>query len=207
MKELMTITPSVSVGKEVFISDSATIWDYVQIRDNAKIGKNVIIGRGAYIGAGVVVADNCKIQNYALLYEPATLEQGVFVGPSVVFTNDRYPRAVNPDLKLKNSNDWEPVGVHVKEGASIGARSVCVAPLIIGSWAMIAAGSVVTKNVVDFALMVGVPAKRVGWVGKVGQKLVQDDNEKSIFICPVTNSRYKQESQDLLVELSHEINL
>jgi acetyltransferase-like isoleucine patch superfamily enzyme len=207
MKSLMALIPSVSVGKDVFISDSAKIWDHVQIRDNAKIGKNVVIGRGAYIGTGVVVADNCKIQNYALLYEPATLEQGVFVGPSVVFTNDRYPRAVNPDLKLKNSNDWEPVGVYVKEGASIGARSVCVAPVTIGRWAMIAAGSVVTKNVVDFALMVGVPAKRVGWVGIVGQKLVQDDNEKSVFICPVTKSRYKQEGQDLLVELSHEISL
>ena len=207
MKILMSLIPSVSVGKDVFISASAKIWDYVQIRDNAKIGKNVIIGRGAYIGTGVVVADNCKIQNHALLYEPATLEQGVFVGPSVVFTNDRYPRAVNPNLKLKNLNDWEPVGVYVKEGASIGARSVCVAPVTIGRWAMIAAGSVVTKNVVDFALMVGVPAKRVGWVGRVGQKLVQDDYEKSVFICPVTQERYKQESQDLLVELSHEISL
>jgi acetyltransferase-like isoleucine patch superfamily enzyme len=199
--------PSVSVGRDVFISDSAKIWDYVQIRDNAKIGKNVIIGRGAYIGTGVIVSDNCKIQNYALLYEPAILEQGVFVGPCVVFTNDRYPRAVNPDLMLKNSNDWEHVGVYVKEGASIGARSVCVAPVTIGRWAMVAAGSVVTKNVVDFALMVGVPAKRVGWVGRSGQKLVREDNEKSIFICPATKSRYKQESQDLLVELNREINL
>ena len=195
------------VSKSASIAPSAKIWDYVQIRDNAKIGKNVIIGRGAYIGTGVIVADNCKIQNYALLYEPAILDQGVFVGPSVVFTNDRYPRAVTPNLKLKKSSDWEPVGVFVKEGASIGARSVCVAPVTIGRWAMIAAGSVVTKNVVDFALMVGVPAKRAGWVGRVGHKLVQDDNEKSIFICPVTKSRYKQESQDLLVELSHEISL
>ena len=203
----MAIASSVIMGEDVFVSDSAKIWDYVQIRNNAKIGKNVVIGRGAYIGTGVLVADNCKIQNYALLYEPTTLDQGVFIGPSVVFTNDRYPRAVNPDFKLKNSNDWEPVGVYVKEGASIGARTVCVAPVTIGRWAMIAAGSVVTKNVVDFALMVGVPAKRVGWVGRVGQKLVQDDNEKSIFICPVTKSRYKQESQDSLVELSHEINL
>jgi NDP-sugar pyrophosphorylase family protein len=91
-----------NVSKSASIAPSAKIWDYVQIRDNAKIGKNVIIGRGAYIGTGVIVADNCKIQNYALLYEPATLEQGVFVGPSVVFTNDRYPRAVNPDLKLNS---------------------------------------------------------------------------------------------------------
>ena len=203
----MAISPSVGVGKDVFISDSAKIWDHALIRDNAKIGKNVVIGRGAYIGTGVLVADNCKIQNYALLYEPATLEQGVFVGPGVVFTNDRYPRAVTPELILKNINDWKPVGVYVKVGASIGARSVCVAPVTIGKWAMIAAGSVVTKNVVDFALMVGVPAKRVGWVGRAGQKLVQDDDEKSIFICPVTKSRYKQEGQDLLVELSHEISL
>jgi acetyltransferase-like isoleucine patch superfamily enzyme len=203
----MVIASSVSLGEDVFISDSAKIWDYVQIRDRAKVGKNVIIGRGAYIGTGVEVADNCKIQNYALLYEPATLEQGVFVGPSVVFTNDRYPRAVTPDLKLKSLEDWEPVGVYVKEGASIGARSVCVAPLTIGKWAMIAAGSVVTKDVSDFALMAGVPAKRVGWVGRVGQKLVQDDIVKSLFVCPVTQARFKQESNDLLVELNLETGL
>ena len=200
----MVIASSVSLGEEVFISDSAKIWDYVQIRDRAKVGNNVIIGRGAYIGTGVEVADNCKIQNYALLYEPATLEQGVLVGPSVVFTNDRYPRAVTPDFKIKSADDWEPVGVYVKEGASIGARSVCVAPLTIGKWAMIAAGSVVTKDVSDFALMVGVPAKRVGWVGRAGQKLIQNDADRSLFVCPVTQARFKQESSDVLVEINLE---
>ncbi len=203
----MVIASSVSLGEEVFISDSAKIWDYVQIRDKAKVGKNVIIGRGAYIGTGVEVADNCKIQNYALLYEPATLEQGVFVGPSVVFTNDRYPRSVTPDFKIKSADDWEPVGVYVKEGASIGASSVCVAPLTIGRWAMIAAGAVVTKDVSDFALMVGAPAKRIGWVGRVGQKLIQDDTDRSLFVCPVTQARYKQESHDVLVELNLETKL
>jgi acetyltransferase-like isoleucine patch superfamily enzyme len=203
----MNISSSVSLGEEVFISDSAKIWDYVQIRDKAKIGEGVIIGRGSYIGTGVKVANNCKIQNYALLYAPAVLEQGVFVGPSVVFTNDRNPRAVTPDFKIKNTDDWEPVGVYVKEGASIGARSVCVAPLTIGKWAMIAAGSVVTKDVADFALMVGVPAKRVGWVGRTGQKLIQDDTDKSLFVCPVTQARFKQESPDVLVELNLETGL
>ena len=197
----MVIASSVSLGEEVFISDSAKIWDYVQIRDNAKVGKNVIIGRGAYIGTGVEVADNCKIQNYALLYEPATLEQGVFIGPGVVFTNDRFPRAVTPDLKLKSRDDWQPVGVHVKEGASIGARSVCVAPLKIGRWAMVAAGSVVAKDVADFALMVGAPAKRVGWVGRAGHKLFQDQTDESTFFCPVTGNQFKQESPETLIEL------
>jgi acetyltransferase-like isoleucine patch superfamily enzyme len=203
----VAISSSASLGKGVLVSDSAKIWDYVQIRDRAIIGKNVIIGRGAYIGTEVEIGDNCKIQNYALLYEPATLEQGVFIGPSVVFTNDRYPRAVTPDLKLKSVEDWEPVGVYVKEGASIGARSVCIAPLTIGKWAMIAAGSVVTKDVADFALMVGVPAKRVGWVGRAGQKLIQDESDKTLFSCPFTQTRYKQESHDILVELNLETNL
>jgi acetyltransferase-like isoleucine patch superfamily enzyme len=203
----MNIAMSAILGDKVFISDSAKIWDYVQIRDRVKVGKNVIIGRGAYIGTGIEVADNCKIQNYALLYEPATLEQGVFVGPNVVFTNDRYPRAITPDFKIKSADDWEPVGVYVKEGASIGARSVCVAPLTIGRWAMIAAGSVVTKDVSDFALMVGVPAKRVGWVGRVGQKLIQDDTDKSLFVCPVTQAKFKQASHDVLVELNLETGL
>ncbi len=106
------------------------------------------------------------MQNYALVYEPAELADGVFIGPAVVLTNDTYPRAVNPDLSLKSAHDWEPVGVTIGEGASIGARAVCVAPVTIGAWATVAAGAVVTKDVPDHALVVGVPARRVGWVGQ-----------------------------------------
>ena len=132
-----------------------------------------MIGRGAYVGTGVQIGDNVKLQNYALVYEPAELGDGVFVGPAAVLTNDHYPRSVDPEGNQKRGGDWEAVGVTVAEGASLGARSVCVAPVRIGRWAMVAAGAVVTKDVPDFGLVVGVPARRVGWVGRSGVKLVE----------------------------------
>ena len=124
----------------------------------------MVIGRGAYIGPDVPVGDNCKIQNHALVYEPAVLEPGVFIGPAVVLTNDHYPRAVNADGTPKSAHDWIPVGVTLREGASVGARSVCVAPVTVGRWALVAAGSVVNKDVPDFALVAGGPrpAPRAG---------------------------------------------
>jgi acetyltransferase-like isoleucine patch superfamily enzyme len=100
-------------------------------------------------------------QNYALVYEPAELEDGVFIGPAVVLTNDHFPRSINPDGTQKSGHDWEPVGVTIRTGASIGARSVCVAPVTIGRWALVAAGSVVVKDVPDFACMVS--RASVGW--------------------------------------------
>ena len=123
------------------VAASAKVWHHAQIREGAVIGDDCIIGRGAYIGIGVHLGRACKIQNHALVYEPAQLGDGVFVGPAAVLTNDRLPRAVNPDLTLKSASDWDAVGVTVRDGASIGARAVCIAPITIGAWAMIGAGS------------------------------------------------------------------
>jgi acetyltransferase-like isoleucine patch superfamily enzyme len=131
---------------------------------------NCTIGRGAYVGPGVVIGDNVKLQNHALVYEPARLGDGVFVGPAAVLTNDEYPRAVTPEGRLKSGADWTAVGVTIGEGAAIGARAVCVAPVAVGRWALVAAGAVVTKDVPDFALVVGVPARRIGWVGRAGAR-------------------------------------
>jgi len=105
------------------------------VREGARIGDDCIIGRGAYVGAGVVLGNACKIQNYALVYEPARLGEGVFIGPAAVLTNDQFPRSVAPDLSLKGAADWEAVGVTIGDGASIGARAVCVAPVTVGRWA------------------------------------------------------------------------
>ncbi len=118
-----------------------------------------------------------KIQNYALVYEPAVVGDGAFIGPAAVFTNDHFPRSVNPDGSVKSGHDWEPVGVTVLEGASIGARSVCVAPVTIGRWALVAAGATVIRDVPDFALVVGSPARRIGWVGRAGVPLVQAEDD------------------------------
>lgn len=170
--------------------DGVTVWDHSQVREHAAIGSGTNVGRGVYVGPGVLIGENCKIQNSALIYEPAILENGVFIGPSVVLTNDQNPRAVLPSGVLKSASDWIPVGVHVDEGASIGASAVCIAPLTIGRWAMIAAGSVVSQDVPDFALVKGVPARFSGWVGKAGFKLAQVSSD--LWICPKTGELYQE---------------
>ena len=190
------IVDSADVAEGARIGEGSSIWHLAQVREDAVLGRNCVIGRGAYIGTGVTLGDNCKVQNYALVYEPAKLEAGVFIGPAVVLTNDTYPRAVNPDGSLKSAHDWEPVGVQIGEGAAIGARAVCVAPARIGAWATVAAGSVVTRDVPDFALVAGVPARRIGWVGRSGRRL--EDAGDGTLVCPDTNARYVERDGTLL---------
>jgi UDP-2-acetamido-3-amino-2,3-dideoxy-glucuronate N-acetyltransferase len=181
------------------IGDGTSVWHYAQIREGCIVGENVNIGRGVYVGNGVRIGANSKIQNYALVYEPALLETGVFIGPGVILTNDEYPRSVNPDGSQKSDTDWVPVGVTIREGASIGAGSICVAPLEIGAWALVAAGSTVTKNVPAFALVAGIPAKRVRWVGKAGVPLL--DNGEGKFTCPKTGEQYFQRDTNTLLRV------
>lgn len=189
---VVRIAQSADVDERASIGGGSSIWHLAQIREGAVLGQDCVIGRGAYIGAGVSMGNNCKIQNYALVYEPAVLGHGVFIGPAAVLTNDHFPRAINPEGNLKAASDWEPVGVTIDDGAAIGARSVCVAPVHIGRWAMVAAGAVVTKDVPDFALVAGVPARRIGWVGRSGVTLEPSSADSTLFICPHTGERYRQ---------------
>ncbi len=182
------IADSADVADPLRVGDGTRIWHLAQVRENAEIGIDCTIGRGAYVGPGVRMGDRCKLQNYALVYEPARLGDGVFVGPGAVLTNDTYPRAVNPDGTLKRADDWQAVGVTIGDGASIGARAVCVAPVTIGRWATVAAGAVVTNDVPDHALVVGVPARQIGWVGESGHRLQVVDGE---WVCPETAARYR----------------
>ncbi len=191
------ILPSADVDSSATLGDGSSIWHLAQIRDQAVLGNNCIIGRGAYIGSGVTLGDNCKVQNYALVYEPAKLGNGVFIGPAAVLTNDQFPRAVNTDLSLKSGSDWDAVGVTIHDGASIGARAVCIAPVTIGQWALVAAGAVVTKDVPAFALVAGVPAKRIRWVGRAGVPL--EDIGDNRFRCPQDQSLYRQVAENELV--------
>lgn len=189
------VTSSADVDSAAEIGAGTRVWHLAQIRENASIGRECSIGRGAYVGPGVRLGDRVKLQNYALVYEPAQLGDGVFIGPAAVLTNDEYPRSVTPDGRLKDGDDWQAVGVVVAEGAAIGARAVCVAPVRIGRWALVAAGAVVTSDVADFALVVGVPARRVGWVGRAGVPLRPAGDGR--FFCPRTNAEYTESAGEL----------
>lgn len=191
------IEPSADVSPDATIGDGSSVWHLAQVREGAVLGSGCIVGRGAYVGTGVRMGENCKLQNYALVYEPAVLGNGVFVGPAVVFTNDHFPRSVAPDGTLKRGDDWEAVGVTCLDGASIGARAVCVAPVTIGRWALVAAGSVVIRDVPDFGLVAGVPAKRIGWVGRAGVPL--EPAGDGVWRCPQTGDLY-HEADDVLTE-------
>lgn len=186
------------MSADAVIGAGSSIWHLAQVREGAALGENCVVGRGAYIGSGVRIGANSKIQNYALVYEPAELGEGVFIGPAVVLTNDTYPRAVTPTGELKSATDWDAVGVVVGDGASIGARATCVAPVTIGKWAMVAAGAVVVKDVPAHALVVGVPARRVGWVGRAGVPLAEA--QPGNWTCPITGERYLEREGELVLE-------
>ncbi|MEU4695293.1 acyltransferase [Actinoplanes sp. NPDC023714] len=187
----VTVAPTADVDDRAAIGAGTRIWHLAQVREDATLGRNCNVGRGAYVGPGVSIGDNVKLQNHALVYEPAVLADGVFVGPAAVLTNDEYPRAVTPDGRLKTGDDWHAVGVTIGEGAAIGARAVCIAPVSVGRWALVAAGAVVTKDVPDFALVVGVPAKRIGWVGRAGRPL--ETKGGGVWVCPETGAEYREE--------------
>jgi UDP-2-acetamido-3-amino-2,3-dideoxy-glucuronate N-acetyltransferase len=189
------VSESADVAGSAVVGPDSRIWHLAQIGDEAVLGASCVVGRGAYVGPGVRVGDKVKIQNYALVYAPATLESGVFVGPAVVLTNDLHPRSVDVDGEIKSADSWAPVGVVVKEGASLGARAVCVAPVTVGRWAMVGAGAVVIRDVPDFALVVGTPARQIGWVGRAGARLEKD--AESVWHCPRTGERFVEEGGEL----------
>lgn len=157
------------IEKSVIIGENTKIWHYAQIREGAKIGDNCIIGKNVFIDFEIEIGNNCKIQNNCSIYHKTTIEDGVFIGPHVIITNDNNPRAIDPTGKLKDKRDWKVGEVLVKHGASIGAGSIVLPDVVIGKFAMIGAGSVVTRDVPDFALVFGNPAKVHGKVNESGQ--------------------------------------
>jgi acetyltransferase-like isoleucine patch superfamily enzyme len=184
----LRIHPRAEVADDAEVGEGSTVWAFAQVGAGAVLGRECVVGSGAHIGAGARLGDRCKVQSNALVYGPALLEEGVFVGPGSILTNDQHPRAITPDGRLKAAVDWSPVGVTVGRGASIGAGAVCVAPLKIGAWAMVAAGAVVTRDVPAYALVLGVPARRQGWVGRAGAPL--DGLGDGRFRCPRTGQEY-----------------
>lgn len=168
------IATDARIESGVTVGEHTSVWHHAHIRSGATIGTGCIIGSNAYIDTGVTVGDFSKIQNQAQVFAPATLGKGVFVGPGAILTNDRNPRAVNPDLTRKTGEDWEAAGVSVLDGASIGAGAVIVAGVNVGEWALIGAGAIVTRDVLSHELVAGNPARHIGWVGKDGRRLTAD---------------------------------
>jgi acetyltransferase-like isoleucine patch superfamily enzyme len=159
------VHPKAKIGEHVMI------WNWVQVRENAEIGDGTIVSKGVYIDFEVKIGRNVKIQNNVSIYNGVTIEDGVFVGPHVCFTNDKRPRAINPDGTLKSASDWEVTPILIRTGASLGANSTILPGVTVGRFAMVGSGTVVTKDVLDYAVVVGNPALRIGWVCECGYNL------------------------------------
>lgn len=170
MKQEIFIHGTAEVSEKASVGDGTKIWNYAQVREEAVIGDHCILGKNVYIDKGVHIGNRVKIQNNVNVYHGVTIGDDVFLGPSMTFTNDLFPRAF--------SEEWEVYRTEVKMGASIGANATIVCGHTIGKYAMVGAGSVVTEDVSDYALVVGNPARQIGWVCECGNRL--DDTGR----CP-----------------------
>jgi UDP-2-acetamido-3-amino-2,3-dideoxy-glucuronate N-acetyltransferase len=173
------------VDAPVTIGEGTTVWHFCHVLGDVSIGRSCSIGQNVMIGPKVRIGDGCKIQNNVSLYEGVVLEDGVFCGPSCVFTN-----VLNPRAHVSRKSEFKPT--KVGRGATIGANATVLCGHSIGAYAFIGAGAVVTRDVPDFALMAGVPAKRIGWVSRSGERLGPD------FVCPRDGSRYRQTASGAL---------
>lgn len=157
------IHPTALIDLSAIVGVGTTVWINVQIRENANVGKHCILSKDVYVDRNVSIGDECKIQNSVSIYDGVTIESQVFVGPNASFTNDKVPRAFNPN--------WTITKTLVKHGASIGANCTIICGVVIGEYAMVAAGAVVTKDVPPYTLVVGNPARVVATIDKLGNKI------------------------------------
>lgn len=185
------VHPTAEISEDVIIGKNTKIWHQTQIREDVKIGDNCTIGKGVYVDFGVVIGSNVKIQNGSNIYNKTVLEDGVFLGPGVLLLNDKYPRSINKDKKLKRATDWSAGKILVKEGASIGAGTIIMPNITIGRYAMIGAGSIVTKDVTDYGLVIGCPARLIGFVCECGMSLKEKKltNRNIILYCKICKKK------------------
>ena len=184
----VTIHESAYVDAPCEIGAGTKIWHFSHVLKDSKIGKNCNLGQNVVVGPAAILGDNCKVQNNVSLYTGVVLEDGVFCGPSCVFTNVNNPRA-----EIERKSEYRET--RVKRGATIGANATIVCGHTLGEYSFIAAGAVVAKDVPAFALMAGVPAKRIGWMSKAGGKLGSD------LVCPVDGTKYREVSPEVLEEV------
>ena len=186
----VTVPHTSVVDKSAIIGEGTRVWNFVHVRENAEIGKECVLADYVYVGRRVKVGNNVKLENRATLYEGVTIEDNVFVGPNVTFTNDPYPRSFN--------KDWKILPTLVKEGCSIGARTVIVCGTTIGKYALIGAGSVVTENIPAYALVYGNPARIRAYVCRCARKLEIEEKKKDnvSMKCRVCNEKIKISKKD-----------
>lgn len=170
MENKVYIHPSANVSDKALIGEGTKVWINVQIRENARIGAGCILSKDVYVDHAVRIGDRCKIQNSVSVYNGVSIGDDVFVGPNVAFTNDRVPRAFN--------TDWRITETRVGTGASLGANSTIVCGITIGEYAMVAAGSVVTKDVPPYTLVIGNPARPVGKIDKMGNRIAEGEGNE-----------------------------
>ena len=176
--------PSAIVDEGAQIGEGSRIWHFVHVCAGAKIGRGVSLGQNVFVGNKVVIGDHCKIQNNVSVYDNVALEEGVFCGPSMVFTNVYNPRSL-----IERKDEYR--NTLIKKGATLGANCTIVCGVIIGEYAFVGAGAVVNKNVPAYALMVGVPARQIGWMSEYGEQLDLPLQGEATAICTHTGTRYE----------------
>lgn len=186
-----TVHPTAVIDEGAEIGQGSRIWHFVHVCGGARIGENVSLGQNVFVGNRVAIGDRCKVQNNVSIYDDVTLEVGVFCGPSMVFTNVYNPRAL-----VERKNEYRPT--LVRKGASLGANCTIVCGVTIGEYAFVGAGAVIKDNVPDYALMVGVPARQIGWMSQYGEKIPLPLIGTGAWQCPHTGVLYQLKHNQLV---------
>ena len=185
-----TVHPSAIVDEGAQIGEGSRVWHFAHVCAGARIGKGVSLGQNVFVGNKVVIGDQCKVQNNVSVYDNVTLEEGVFCGPSMVFTNVYNPRSL-----IERKSEYRDT--LVKRGATLGANCTIVCGTTIGEFAFVGAGAVINKDVKPYALMVGVPARQVGWMSEYGEQIPLPVEGKGEYTCPHTGQQYRLNDQTL----------
>ena len=185
-----TVHPSAIVDEGAQIGEGSRVWHFAHVCSGARIGKGVSLGQNVFVGNKVVIGDKCKVQNNVSVYDNVTLEEGVFCGPSMVFTNVYNPRSL-----IERKSEYRDT--LVKRGTTLGANCTIVCGTTIGEFAFVGAGAVINKDVKPYALMVGVPARQVGWMSEYGEQIPLPVEGKGEYTCPHTGQQYRLNDQTL----------